>query len=174
MRRLNLPTTNFCAGRAVNPWTALAVLLLAMLSVFSGWRQWDLQALRNEVAQLEDKLIESRRMAEREARRLSSPEERKLHEMLGAQNAEDRLRPDLLRELERAWTPRVAIMNLNVERAGQAAQLELMAANLSEVFAFVARLNEAPGPLRATVVRHGIKSGDTNLATMATVRVQTP
>ena len=172
MPRLNIQTTNFSARKAASPWTAFAVLLLVMLGLLSGWRQWDLQALRNEVAQLEDQLVESRRMAQREARRMASPEERKLHEMLGAQNAEDRLRPELLRELERAWTPRIAIMNLRMERAGEAAQLELMVANLSEVFAFVARLNEAPGRLRATVMRHGIKPGDTNLATMATVQVR--
>lgn len=91
--------------------------------------------------------------------------------MLSAQSAEDRLRPVLLRAIEQAWSPRLAVMNLKIEGAGKSVQLELMTVDLTEVFAFAVRLNAEAG-LRATVMRHGIKSGDPNLATMSTVRVE--
>lgn len=165
---------NFGKREAANPLALLAVLFLLTIGLLSGWRQWDLLALRNEVIQLEDRLAEQRMLQERALRRAQaqSPEERRLDAMLSAQIAEDRLRPIVLRALEQAWTPRMAIMNLKIEMAGKSAQLELMASDLSEVFAFVARLNAADSGLRATVMRHGIKSGDPNLATMASVRVE--
>lgn len=174
MPSLKKISINFGKREAANPFAVLAVLLLLTIGLLSGWRQWDLLTLRSQVIQLEDMLAEQRVLQERALRRAKaqSPEERRLDAMLSAQVAEDRLRPMVLRALEQAWSPRMAIMNLKIEMAGKAAQLELMAADLSEVFAFAARLNVADSGLRASVMRHGIKSGDPNLATMATVRVE--
>lgn len=174
MPGLNRGSIQFGKRESANPLAVAAVLLLLSIGLLSAWRQWDTLALSNEVVRLEDQLAELRMVQEREARRRQalSPEERRLDAILSAQSAEDRLRPVILRALEQAWSPRIAIMNLRVEMSGQAAQLELMTADLSEIFAFVARLNVEDSGLRATVVRHGIKSGDVNLATLATVRVE--
>ncbi|CAB3713365.1 hypothetical protein AKG08_03445 [Achromobacter piechaudii] len=168
MRRLD-----FTKRSATPPLAAIIVFLLLAVGLLSAWRQWDLWALRVEVTRFESQLVERRMQHEREARRAlaQSPEEKKVDLLLSAQSAEDRLRPLLLRSIEGAWAPTVAVMNLKIESAGKSAQLELMTAELAEVFAFVARLNAEQG-VRATVMRHGIRSGDPNLATMAAVRVE--
>lgn len=173
MPGLKMRKLDFTKRGAAQPWAAIVVLLLLCVALLSAWRQWDLWALRVEVSRFESQLVERRMQHEREQRRAlaQSPEEKKVDALLSAQSAEDRLRPVLLRAVEHAWSPRVAVMNLKVEGAGKLVQLELMSVDLTEVFAFVARLNAEQG-LRATVMRHGIKSGDPNLATMATVRVE--
>ncbi|MGO4396949.1 hypothetical protein [Achromobacter sp. PAB15] len=174
MAGLNRNTPDFGKRKTANPLAIVAVLLLLAVGLLSAWREWDVAALRSEVTQLDDRLANQRMLHERELRRMQaqSPEERKVDALLSAQSAEDRLRPKLLRAIEAAWAPRIAVMNLKIELAGKAASLELMTADLSEIFAFAARMNDPDSGMRATVMRHGIKAGDPNLATMATVRVE--
>ena len=164
---------DFCKQEAAHPLAVLAVLLLLSLGLLSAWRQWDVKALRTEVTQMQDRLAQVREQQERAKRRAEarSPEEKKIEALVVALNVEDRLQPMLLRHIEQAWSPRLAVMNVKIVGAGRSAQLELMAADMSEVFAFVARLDASGGDFRAMVMRHGIKPGDRNLATMATVRV---
>ncbi|HCQ47425.1 hypothetical protein YH64_006765 [Achromobacter sp. LC458] len=173
MPGLKMNKLNFTKRGATQPFAAIVVLLLLCVGLLSAWRQWDLWALRVEVTRFESQLVERRMQQEREQRRAlaQSPEEKKVDALVSAQSAEDRLRPVLLRAIEQAWSPRVAVMNLKIEGAGKTVQLELMAVDLTEVFAFAGRVNAGEG-IRATVMRHGIKSGDPNLATMATVRVE--
>jgi len=174
MFRLKSRHMDFCKKEAANPVAVLAVLLLLSLGLLSAWRQWDVQALRTEVTQMEDRLAQQLEQQERARRRAEaqSPEEKKVEALLAAQDAEDRLQPLLLRHIEQAWSPRLAVMSLKVVAAGRSAQLELMALDVSEVFAFVARLDASGGNFRSMVMRHGIKPGDRNLATVATVRVE--
>ncbi|KNE27309.1 hypothetical protein [Achromobacter spanius] len=173
MPGLKMNKLDFTKRGATRPWAAIVVLLLLCVALLSAWREWNLWALRVEVTRSESQLVERRMQHEREQRRVlaQSPEEKRVDAMLSAQSAEDRLRPVLLRAIEQAWSPRLAVMNLKIEGAGKSVQLELMTVDLTEVFAFAVRLNAESG-LRATVMRHGIKSGDPNLATMSTVRVE--
>ena len=63
-----------------------------------------------------------------------------------APTAEDRLRPAILRAVEKAWSPRVAMLGLKLEAGGKSARVEMLVASLKEAFAFVQRLNAAqPG-----------------------------
>lgn len=174
VRGLNFHTPDFAKRQGISVWAMLAVGLLLAVCLLSAWRQWGLLDLRAQVNALEDRLAEQRMMQERALRRVQaqSPEERKVQALVLAQNAQDRLRPELLRAIEQAWSPRLAIMSLKLEGAGQAANLEMLTADLKEVFAFVARLNTADSGVRAMVLRHSIKSGDPNLATLANVKVE--
>ena len=97
---------------------------------------------------MEDSLAQRRLQQEREQRRrlAQSPEEREIEALLSRQRAEDRLRPAILRAVEKAWSPRVAMLGLKLEAGGKSARVEMLVASLKEAFAFVQRLNAAqPG-----------------------------
>ncbi|WZB61975.1 hypothetical protein WJ970_34615 [Achromobacter xylosoxidans] len=54
--------------------------------------------------------------------------------------------PAILRAVEKAWSPRVAMLGLKLEAGGKSARVEMLVASLKEAFAFVQRLNAAqPG-----------------------------
>ena len=97
-------------------------MLLLVVVGLTAWREWSVLALRREVASMEDSLAQRRLQQEREQRRrlAQSPEEREIEALLSRQRAEDRLRPAILRAVEKAWSPRVAMLGLKLEAGGKA------------------------------------------------------
>ncbi|AXK61784.1 hypothetical protein [Burkholderia sp. IDO3] len=69
----------------------------------------------------------------------------------------------MLLDIEHAWTPKLALLSLamSTKDGREQARIDGLAANLTEVYAFVARLRhgaggEKPG-VRVTLLQHGIK-----------------
>lgn len=163
IRRSGFNLACLCAG----------LLLLAVVGL-TAWREWRVLALRTEVASLEETLSQRRVALEREQRRrlAQSPEERQIETLLSRQRAEDRLRPAILRAVEKAWSPRLAMLGLKLETGGKAAHMELLVADLKQAFLFVKRLNETNRGFHAVVERHGMRPGDQNQAIVASVLVE--
>ena len=149
-------------------------MLLLVVVGLTAWREWSVLALRREVASMEDSLAQRRLQQEREQRRrlAQSPEEREIEALLSRQRAEDRLRPAILRAVEKAWSPRVAMLGLKLEAGGKSARVEMLVASLKEAFAFVQRLNAAQPGFYAVVERHGLRPGDPNRAIVVSIFVE--
>ena len=94
------------------------VLLLVVVGV-TAWREWSVLALRREVASMEDSLAQRRLQQEREQRRrlAQSPEE--IEALLSRQRPRTGC-PAILRAVEKAWSPRVAMLGLKLEAGGKA------------------------------------------------------
>ena len=100
---------DFARRAGLNGACLVAGVLLLVVVGLTAWREWSVLALRREVASMEDSLAQRRLQQEREQRRrlAQSPEEREIEALLSRQRAEDRLRPAILRAVEKAWSPRV-------------------------------------------------------------------
>ena len=122
---------------------------------------------------MEDSLAQRRLQQEREQRRrlAQSPEEREIEALLSRQRAEDRLRPAILRAVEKAWSPRVAMLGLKLEAGGKSARVEMLVASERGL-----RLRSAPergaARLYAVVERHGLRPGDPNRAIVVSIFVE--
>lgn len=165
---------DFARRAGLNGACLVAGLLLLVVVGLTAWREWSVLALRREVASMEDSLAQRRLQQEREQRRrlAQSPEEREIEALLSRQRAGDRLRPAILRAVEKAWSPRVAMLGLKLEAGGKSARVEMLVASLKEAFAFVQRLNAAQPGFYAVVERHGLRPGDPNQAIVVSIFVE--
>ncbi len=138
----------------------LSVFLFSCL-IFLGSLQWENYLLIQEAEELSVKIEQKQFIQERAMRQKEKniPDDRRIVAMLKAQkSAEPRLYPQLLDAIEQTWSPRLAILSLKLESAGQNAKLDITVTDLEEAFLFVERLNAVNPQTIATLVRHGTRA----------------
>ncbi|WP_371140960.1 hypothetical protein [Burkholderia cepacia] len=143
----------------------LACLLL-VAALFGGmWVAGERSQVRdmdNEMEQLRVRVDNRQRVVNRARRDARDAKQSNAGQDRAPQATAGEASPMLLR-VEHAWTPKLALLSLSLSTKDGREQVRIdgLAANLAEVYGFVARLRGAAGGdkanMRVTLLRHGIK-----------------
>jgi hypothetical protein len=156
---------------------AACVLLLGVLAA-GAWAAVDsvrVAALDEDVALLQQRADARQLMADkvRRAQRNDAPGQRQIDAAIGAQvAAKNKGAVPLLGKIGAAWTPRLALISVSVQRSGKEAKISGEAQDLGQVYAFVDRLRSGPGGLHAMLLRHGVSDGDPKHALLFDISVE--
>lgn len=134
--------------RQPHPWANLtSILIVSALCAVLAWVLHGAMQVRRvdaEVAgmnqRIEQRQSELKALARKAARQ--SPGDQTRQQMLARQAATSL---PVLKHIESAWEPRIALLSLTVRRAGREAQLDGVARELDQIHAFMTRLDQANG-----------------------------
>lgn len=155
---------NFVAPRMrVTPWAGLALCCALAAGAFVGGEWTRVDALRDDVERIEKRIDQRQRVIEREQRRekAKTPEQRRIELVIAEQGMSDKGSGlSVIDWIEHAWTPRIALKSLTVDKAGREARIEGGAAELSHVYLFVDRLNDRHPDRKIGLLQHRTKTED--------------
>lgn len=162
MKRLS--ELNFVAPRTrLTPWAGIALCCALAAGLFAG-SEWNrVEALRDDVEQVEKRIEQRQRVIEREQRRekAKTPEQRRIERVLAEQTMTDKGSGlSVIDWIEHAWTPQIALKSLTVDKAGREARIEGGAAELSHVYLFVDRLHDRHPDRMIGLLQHRTKTED--------------
>lgn len=150
--------------RAKLPVTPVVGALVAGVLAAGVWIGMDavrVGHLGDEVASLQQRVDGLRQTAEkaRRADKQGGPDQRKVDAVVSAQMAAKASGGvPMLTKIGQAWVPQLGLLSLNVQRVGQEAKITGETTDLTQVYAFVDRLQAKGSGLRAMLLRHGVKT----------------
>ncbi|ATF87300.1 MULTISPECIES: hypothetical protein [Burkholderia] len=140
--------------------TALALVVAVAAAGLLLGEQARLDTLRGEVERIEARVDQRRQAAERAARegQRVSAEAHRIERLLDEQSISDgNTGLPVLDWIERAWTPRIALRSLSIDKAGKEARIEGGAADLEHIYRFSNRLRDAHPERRIGLLRHQVR-----------------
>lgn len=161
--------------RRITPWAAAMIGAAALAAVFAAEEAVRVDALNDEVEQIQAQLDQRQRAHEREQRRRKSmtPEQKRIERVIAAQQTHsDGSALPVVDRIERAWSPDLALTSLSVDKAGTVARIEGGAASLSHIYQFVERLNDGRAERRTGLLQHRAKVVDGRTIHLFSVSVE--
>jgi uracil phosphoribosyltransferase len=163
--------------RGLTPWGAamLCAAVGAVLLTAHGYTGVD--ALRDEVEQIEQRIAQRQRAAQREQLRQKrlTPEQKRIDRVIVEQRmATTGSGMQVIDWIEHAWTPQIALTSLVVEKAGKVARIEGAASDLSHIYLFVSRLNDRHAERRTGLLQHRTKVIDGRSMYLFSLSVESP
>jgi hypothetical protein len=165
------------SARRLTPWGAAALCAAACAALLLASEFARIDALRDEVDHIEQRIEQRQRAKEREQRRLKtlSPEQKRIEQVLREQrmNAVGSGMP-VVDWIEHAWTPQIALTSLVIDKAGKEARIEGAASDLSHIYLFVSRLNDRHAERRTGLLQHRTKVIDGRSIYLFSLSVEAP